>query len=196
MSAKDLRAQVLAQHGIRLGATKGTFNNFQQKLEAASWNRVVHAEAMKLLQKMIDAKRQPTVKEGLKQLKVLVPTLVNSIMTEIGMLLPRRSEPFGSQPYQAIEVEIDSSVFKAAQWEIKLQINTPEEHVAQYEQSASRPGYHGMSLPECQCHEATDIGLPCPRMTALFRHLGGEECFPIQAIAERLFVKYSRFFRA
>jgi hypothetical protein len=230
--------------------------NFQQRLQAASRDPAVQAEAMKLFQKVIYAKRQQTVVEALKQLKVLVPTLVNYIISEIEMLLPKLSEAyrgntltlgssttaaseicnrmlksgplihtfvcirdahtrnhelkavaaqarisnrfkkphflqtlFGLELSPAIQLQIDNSVSKAARWEMTLQIDTPGQYVAQYEHSVWRLRYDGMNVPECECNEATGTGLPCPHMIALFRYLGGEECFPVQAIAERWFVK-------
>jgi hypothetical protein len=211
---------------------------------------------MKLFQKIIYSKRQPTVIEALKQLKVLLPTLVNYIIIEIETLLPKLSEAyrenrlrlgsnttaasercnrmlksgplvhifvgirnshtrnhelkaaaaqarvskrfkrahfletrFGLELSPAIQVQIDHASSKAAQWEIKLQIDIPGEYVAQHKHSVWRLRYDGMNVPECECNESTGTGLPCPHVIALFRHFGGEECFPVQAIAERWFVK-------
>ena len=96
---------------------------------------------------------------------------------------------FGLEVSPAIHAQIDNSVLKAAQWEITLQTDTPGEYVAQHERSVWRLRYDGTSVPECECNETTGTGLPCCHIIALFRCIGGEECFPVHPIAERWFVK-------
>ena len=45
--------------------------------------------------------------------------------------------------------------------------------------------YDGETAPQCQCNETSATALPCPHMIALFREIGGPQCFPVQMIAPR-----------
>jgi hypothetical protein len=45
--------------------------------------------------------------------------------------------------------------------------------------------YDGETPPQCQWNETSGPSLPCLHMIALFREIGGSNCFPIQMIAPR-----------
>jgi hypothetical protein len=230
--------------------------NFYQKVQTASRDPEVHAEAMRLFQKIIYSKRRLVVDQALTQLKVMFPALVDYIMTEVERLLPQLSEAYREKAFTlgssttspaeschrmlksgpfvsdfvgirnahtrnhemkaaasqvrisrrfrkpnllqsrfdlelspAIQNVIDNSISKSSKWQVTSAINMPGYYVARCEQSIWQLRYDGTSIPECECNETSGTGLPCCHMIALFRHGGGEECFPVQAIATRWFIK-------
>lgn len=96
---------------------------------------------------------------------------------------------FGLELSVAIQQQIDTNVAKAAKWTVRPEEDDPGYWQAHSKHSVWRLHYDGTIIPECECNEVTGTGLPCCHMIALFHQYGGPDCFPVQVIAERWFVK-------
>jgi hypothetical protein len=68
--------------------------NFQKKAVTASRDPAIQAETISMFQMIIYSKRRSSVDQAVRQLKTLLPTLVEYIEVEIEALLPKRTKAF------------------------------------------------------------------------------------------------------
>jgi hypothetical protein len=112
--------------------------------------------------------------------EIKTPTSVERIGRQFYMI----EKDFGVTLHRPIYHWVDRLVAQSKLWHMRPS-DTIAIYEAHYRETISLLRYDGETLPQCECNETSGNALPCPHVFALFREIGGSNCFPVQVIAPR-----------